>query len=168
MRYKKVFNTYEEAVAWVGRARTYREGYYLGTGYNEGMIEVVTGNMRSVSSVTLSNVKGQVPAMWSASETLRERMGLDPPGRGTMARMGGSATSPAKAASSRANGRKYGGRPTAFDNPGTPHQDRIARTYTLSPEAIAMIKAKAGYNASAYIEQLIRQDAPPEACKKEE
>jgi hypothetical protein len=92
---------------------------------------------------------------------MRERMGLDPPGIGTMARRAGYATSPEKAAASRENGRKYGGRRGAGGGLRETGQARKARTYTLSVEAIEMIAIRGGYNASAYIERLIRQDAEP-------
>jgi len=154
MAQKKVFDDFETARTWVARARTYREGYYMGDGYETGKIMCVAGSQRSVSVTPVS-----MQASWSLTETLRERMGLDPPGRGTMARLAGSATSPEKAASSRANGRKYGGRTGAGAGLRETGEARKPRTYTLSVEAIKMIKVKAGCNASAYIESLIRQDA---------
>lgn len=156
MAQKKVFSDFETAREWVARAHTYREGYYMGDGFDTGKIMCVAGSERSVS-VTPAPME----ASWSLTETLRERMGIDPPGRGTMARMAGGVTSPAKAAASRDNGRKYGGRTGAGEGLRATGQARKPRTYTLSVEAIAMIKAKAGYNASAYIERLVRQDGDP-------
>lgn len=149
---KKVFNTQEEATLWATKARrgATRTGYYLLDGAvwwvrKEKGLQMIRKRLEATDR-----------EMWTPSETIRQRMGLDPPGVGTRARLGGSAKSPEKKAASAANGKAGGGRPREGKPWGGEKVRR--RMITMSQEANRLAEARGGGNVSLYIEHLILKD----------
>lgn len=155
MMQKKVFENQQDATLWAAKARrgATRTAYYVLNG------EIWWVRKDKGIQMIRKKLEWNEREMWTASETIRQRLGLDPPGVGTRARLGGSVTSPEKKVSSAANGKKGGGRPREGKPWGGEKVRR--RMITMSPEANKLAEARAGGNVSLYIEHLILKDCAP-------
>lgn len=151
---KKICASKWEAITWAGECPIAweRMGMFVGMDESGNVMAQMAWKPRHDTKVYLQ----RAPIAWSSSETVRQRLGLDPPGIGSRCRKGGSTTTERKAEAARANGLKGGTRLSCAPVPEGEKMNR--QVIYLTTSALQMLRAHGQGKMSAYVEKLIRDD----------